>query len=40
MIHELLYLKLYGMDQMIESLINGVYGNESDAKKQFVIRNL
>ena len=34
-IHELLHLKLFGMDQMIESLINSVYGYESDAKKQF-----
>jgi hypothetical protein len=35
-IHELLHLKLYGMDQMIESLIGCVYGkNEEDPKRQF-----
>ena len=35
-IHELLHLKLWGMDQMIESLIDGVYGkDETDAKRQF-----
>ncbi|HWQ57561.1 MAG TPA: hypothetical protein VN540_00960 [Clostridia bacterium] len=35
-IHELLHLKLWGMDQMIENLIDCVYGNdESDAKREF-----
>ena len=35
-IHELLHLKLYGMDQMIEELLSAVYGeNEKDSKKEF-----
>jgi hypothetical protein len=35
-IHELLHLKLYGMDQMIEDLLSIVYGkNEDDAKREF-----
>ena len=35
-IHELLHLKLYGMDQMIETLMDCVYGNnENDPKKIF-----
>jgi hypothetical protein len=35
-IHELLHLKLYGMDQMIENLIGIVYGkNKKDPKKEF-----
>ncbi len=34
-IHELLHLKLYGMDQMIEELINLVYGENDDAKREF-----
>ena len=35
-IHELLHLKLYGMDQMIEALIECVYGkNENDPKRIF-----
>lgn len=35
-IHELLHLKLWGMDQMIEGLINTVFGNDaSDPKYQF-----
>ena len=35
-IHELLHLKLYGMDQMIEELLLAVYGeNEKDSKKEF-----
>jgi len=35
-IHELLHLKLYGMDQMIETLIECVYGKEdNDPKKLF-----
>jgi len=35
-IHELLHLKLYGMDQMIETLIGCVYGeDENDPKRIF-----
>jgi hypothetical protein len=35
-IHELLHLKLYGLDQMIEELLSGVYGEEEkDPKKEF-----
>lgn len=35
-IHELLHLKLWGMDQMIESLIYSVFGtDESDPKFEF-----
>lgn len=35
-VHELLHLKLYGMDQMIEDLLSAVYGRkEDDAKKEF-----
>ncbi|UCB61208.1 MAG: hypothetical protein JSW72_03940 [Candidatus Bathyarchaeota archaeon] len=34
-IHELLHLKLYGMDQMIEELLSIVYGWEKDPKKEF-----
>ena len=35
-VHELLHLKLYGMDQMIDSLLSAVYGNkEDDAKREF-----
>lgn len=35
-IHELLHLKLWGMDQMIEQLIFSVFGNdEEDAKFNF-----
>jgi len=35
-VHELLHLKLYGMDQMIESLLSIVYGEEEkDPKKEF-----
>ena len=35
-IHELLHLTLYGMDQMIEELLLAVYGeNEKDSKKEF-----
>lgn len=35
-IHELLHLKLYGMDQMIEELLSAVYGEkEKDSKKEF-----
>jgi hypothetical protein len=36
-IHELLHLKLWSMDQMIEELIQSVYGtDESDPKYSFV----
>jgi hypothetical protein len=35
-VHELLHLKLYGMDQMIEDLLTAVYGkNENDPKREF-----
>ena len=35
-IHELLHLKLYGMDQMIDTLIECVYGkNDNDPKRIF-----
>lgn len=35
-IHELLHLKLFGMDQMIEELIGLVYGEEEgDPKREF-----
>jgi len=35
-VHELLHLKLYGMDQMIEDLLSIVYGEkEKDPKKEF-----
>lgn len=35
-IHELLHLKLWAMDQMIESLINAVYGeDEADPRRAF-----
>ncbi|GCD10549.1 hypothetical protein G9F71_013230 [Clostridium sp. FP2] len=37
-VHELLHLKLWGMDQMIEGFINGVFGaNEDDIKKEFAM---
>ncbi|MBU3143828.1 hypothetical protein [Clostridium sp. CF012] len=37
-VHELLHLKLWGMDQMIEGFINGVFGeNENDIKKEFAM---
>jgi len=32
-IHELLHLKLYGMDQMIEELIYAVFGEDREDKK-------
>ena len=38
-IHELLHLKLYGMDQMIESLIESVYGNEANDSKRKLAYN-
>jgi len=35
-VHELLHLKLYGMDQMIEELLQAVFGkNEDDPKREF-----
>jgi len=35
-IHELLHIKLWGMDQMIETLLHCVYGeNEDDPKRSF-----
>ena len=35
-VHELLHIKLYGMDQMIENLLHCVYGdNENDPKFSF-----
>lgn len=35
-VHELLHLKLWAMDQMIESLINAVYGeDEGDPRREF-----
>ena len=35
-IHELLHLKLWGMDQMIEDLLSSVYGSaEQDPKREF-----
>jgi len=37
-IHELLHLKLYGMDQMIEDLLSIVYGKEEkNPKREFAI---
>ncbi|MCB2299273.1 hypothetical protein [Clostridium tagluense] len=37
-VHELLHLKLWGMDQMIEGFINVVFGaNEDDIKKEFAM---
>ena len=34
-IHELLHIKLWGMDQMIEDLLNIVYGENDCDKKEF-----
>ena len=37
-IHELLHLKLWGMDQMIEGYINIVFGvDEKDSKREFAM---
>lgn len=37
-VHELLHLKLWGMDQMLEGFINQVFGtNEDDIKREFAI---
>jgi len=33
-IHELLHLKLYGMDQMIEKYVNAIYGEDSGDPKR------
>jgi hypothetical protein len=34
-VHELLHIKLYGLDQMIEDLINLLYGKRKTKKRQF-----
>jgi len=34
-IHELLHLKLWGMDQMIENLLHCVYGKDSNPQLEF-----
>lgn len=37
-VHELLHLKLWGMDQMIEGFINQVFGqDDDDIKKEFAM---
>jgi hypothetical protein len=37
-VHELLHLKLWGMDQMIEGLIEAVFGtNDEDPKREFAM---
>ncbi len=36
-VHELLHVKLYGMDQMIEELLSIVYGKKEDSKREFAI---
>jgi hypothetical protein len=37
-VHELLHLKLWGMDQMIEGFINQVFGeDDGDIKKEFAM---
>ena len=37
-VHELLHLKLWGMDQMIEGFINQIFGEgEGDIKKEFAM---
>ncbi len=33
-IHELLHVKLYGMDQMLEELLSAVYGEKEDDRKR------
>ena len=35
-IHELLHLKLYGMDQMIEKYLNALHGEEEDDPKRAI----
>ncbi len=37
-VHELLHLKLYGLDQMIKDLITIVYGQGEHPKKEFAYR--
>jgi hypothetical protein len=34
-VHELLHLKLYRLDQMLEDLLTGVFGKKNDSKKNF-----
>lgn len=34
-VHELIHIKLYGLDQMIEDLINIVYGKKKTKQRQF-----
>jgi len=34
-IHELLHIKLWGMDQMIETLVNCVYGEHDNPQRDF-----
>lgn len=34
-VHELLHLKLWGMDQMIEDLMETLYGEKMDKRKEF-----
>jgi len=34
-VHELVHIKLYGLDQMIEDLINILYGKTKTKKRQF-----
>lgn len=34
-VHELVHIKLYGLDQMIEDLINILYGKRKTRKRQF-----
>ncbi|MBU4486667.1 MAG: hypothetical protein KKD38_07025 [Candidatus Delongbacteria bacterium] len=38
-IHELLHLRLWGMDQMIESLIDVLYGEDENDPKREVVYN-
>jgi predicted metal-dependent hydrolase len=34
-VHELLHVKLYGLDQMLEELLSIVYGKKEDPKREF-----
>jgi hypothetical protein len=34
-VHELLHLKLYRLDQMLEDLLTGVFGKRTDSKREF-----
>jgi hypothetical protein len=36
-VHELLHVKLYGMDQMIEELLSLVYGKKEGPKREFAV---